>query len=176
MGLFDFLKSSSSDSQDQGPTADYVFAHYALRAFALQQPLQFLSTASGPNAETMIAELIDEVKTQCGKPTTFGADELTVHVHRIKKFPGIVVEFPDPRELAEAHMVGLIVEINLDLQAVPADPAQVAGRYFTLEKSITLSNEPRTVLGEWTLSDHSNLGEGPNPTVSDFVEAITKFV
>ena len=175
MGIFDFLRSTSDGSQDHGLSPDYLFAHAALRSQALSQPLQVLSTLSGPNAEAMFEDLIQEVKKEAGKSPSFTADQLKVHVQRVSKFPCIVVEFPEPTEMAEVHMVAVIVEINLDLQSVPADPAQVGGRFFTLEKSITLSNEPRTVLGEWTRTEHANYGEGPKPRVDEFVATISKY-
>ncbi len=46
-------------------------------------------------------------------------------------------------------------------------------RYFTLERGIGWSDQPRTVFCEWTAEgQHSNYGDGPPATVPEFAEAI----
>jgi hypothetical protein len=63
-----------------------------------------------------------------------------------------VFSLPPPKELGEAHLVGLVVK--------PADPG--FSRYFTLEHDHVLAKKAdRTVLCERDGKDHKRHGDGP---------------
>lgn len=183
MGIFDFFKSKPDrpadtrpvsptlPSEDDGPTFEYVLAHLALRHLALGNPLQFLGVLASPDAKDFIQSVIDDVveKSQC--PATFDAASVNAHPTRIHSFPCAILEFPPPEKMAEAFMVALVVFLDLN-EGEPSDLESVEARYFTLEKGFTSTNEPRTVLCEWTEESHLNYGDGPAPTVEEFIAAL----
>lgn len=175
MGIFDFLKRKPAPApDDEGPSPDYVFAHYALRHIALAEPLQFLAIAVSPKANRFIDAILQDVEEQCGRQTSFTAESINLHPIRVNEFPCVVVELPEPKEMAEAFMVALVVPIDVSLEN-PPETDEVTGRYFTLEKGFSLSNdEPRTVLAEWDAETHSNYGDGPEANVDAFAAAISK--
>jgi hypothetical protein len=174
VGIFDFLKRKKTSPPDEGegPSTHYALAHLALRGFALAQPVPFLAIAASPDAGRLIQDLMSDVEKACGRPMGFKADEVKLHRVRVKAFPSVVVELPPPTRLAEAHLTALVAFIDLTSNERP-DPKDVTGRYFTLEKSVRQSG---TVLAEWTESQHLNYGEGPRPTVEDFVAALAEHV
>ncbi len=173
MGLFDFLKRKQPHPpEDDGPSPDYAFAHYALRQIALSDPLRFLAMAASPDARHFIDAVLKNVAEQCGRPTTFEAASVKIHPVRVKDFPCAVIELPEPREMAEAFMVALVVPIDTSFKE-PPDANSITGRYFTLEKEFSLTKDRRTVLAEWNMTRHSNYGDGPPATVEAFVAALT---
>jgi len=176
MALFDFLKRKQPSSpKHAGPSPHYAFAHYALRQIALAEPLQFLAIAASPDAGRFFDVVLKDVAEQCGRPAPFHAASIKVHPVRVNNFPCAVVEMPEPSETAEAFMVALVVPVDMTANQRP-DPKTVSGRFFTLEKGFTLTNEPRTVLGEWDLTTHFNYGDGPPATVERFVTALAEHV
>ncbi|WP_442483207.1 hypothetical protein [Aeoliella sp. SH292] len=176
MGLFDFLKRKPGpQAEDDGTSPDYAFAHYALRHIALSDPLQFLAIAASPDAEQFMDAVLQDVAEQCGRKTSFDAASIKIHPTRVNAFPCAVVELPEPQEMAEAFMVAVVVPIDTSTEQLP-EPGTVVGRYFTLEKGFSLSDEPRTVLAEWDTEAHSNYGDGPAPNVDAFITALSEHV
>lgn len=172
MGIFDFFTRKHETSiEDEGPSPDYVFAHYALRQIALSDPLRFLAIAASPDSHNFIEAVIQDITEQLGKPTAFEASQVKIHPVRVKEFPCVVIELPNPQKMADAHMVALVALVDLAFD-LPSDSESVCGRYFTLEKGFTISNEDRTVLAEWDDTGHLNYGDGPAATVEAFVGAI----
>ena len=172
MGIFDFLKRKPEPPpEDDDPSPDYVFAHYTLRQIALSDPLQFLAIAASPDAERFMDAVLQDVAKQCGRKTSFSASSIKIHSTRVNDFPCAVVELPEPKEMAEAFMVALVVPIDTSSEE-PPEMDTVKARYFTLEKGFSLSNEPRTVLAEWDTEIHWNYCDGPAPTSNEFVAAI----
>lgn len=178
MGLFDFLKRKPAHKtiaaqmpKNEGPSPDYAFAHVAMRQIALAKPLQFLGIVLSPNAGQFFDALLEDVNEYCERKASFDASSITTHKCKVNGFPGVVIVLPEPKEMAEAHMVALIVPMDLSSDEEPDfDAAQ--GRYFTLEKGFSLSNTPRTVLAEWDATTHSNYGDGPAPNVEAFVQSL----
>jgi hypothetical protein len=176
MGLSDFLKRNRSPlPDDDGPSPDYAFAHYALRQLALADPLRFLAIAASPNATHFIDAVLKDVAEQCGRPTTFEAALVKIYPVRVKEFRGAVIELPEPKETAEAYMVALVVLTNTSSSEPPV-PKSVKGRFFSLKKGFSLSNETRTVLAECDTTRHPNYGDGPPTTVEAFVAAIAGYM
>lgn len=172
MGIFDFLKRKrKSPPADSGPSPEYVFAHYALRQIALSDPLQFLALLASSDAEEFIDAVLKDVAEQCGLKTSFDASSVKIHKVRLNAFPCVVISLPEPKEMAEAFMVALVVLIDTSSERTRQQDKPEA-RYFTLEKGFSLSNEPRTVMAEWDSEAHSNYGDGPAPTVQAFTTAI----
>jgi hypothetical protein len=188
MGLMDFWKKRSgaatgelggNDPLGLGPHGSprcchYAMAHYALRMFALKNPLQCLAVLASPKAQQFLADVLEAVAKDCatrGERPDFTAADLKIHTQTVAEYPVAIVEFPTPVAITEAFMTGVV------LLAKPADGEERArttpGRYFTLEKGFSFeSQEDRTVLGEWTTNAHSNYGTDPAATVEAFLVAI----
>lgn len=72
----------------------------------------------------------------------------------------VLVSMPQPAHAAEAYFAAIVV---------------AGGRlvhYFVLEHGWTTQDEPRTVLCEWDERGHVNLGDGPPPDASAFLESL----
>lgn len=187
MGLFDLFKrkrpqppppapdDDEFSSPDDGPAPEYALAHYALRFIALNDPLRFLGVVASPDAPQFIAAVMKDVAEKCGRTTSFRPHDVKIHPTRVGAFPCAVIEFPEPKEVAEAHMVALLLPIDTSAE-LPDEAARPKGRYFTLEKGMTFGGGSRTVLAEWTEDTHSNYGDGPPPNVAEFVAALTKLM
>ena len=176
MGLFDFFKKKPEPSQmNDGPSPEYALAHLALRHIALSDPIQFLAIVASPEADRFIDSIIKNVKENCGRKPSFDATSVKIATVRVNEFPCAILEFPAPNEIAEAFMVGVIVEIDSSSEQ-PTEIETTQARYFTLEKGYSDTNELRTVLGEWTEDSHLNYGDGPPPTVEAFVEFLSEML
>ena len=171
--LSHFLKRQKMSSEEEvGPSPDYVFAHYALRQAALHDPLRFLTILAMPQAEQFIASVMKNVAEQCGRPTTFNAADIQIHRVRINGFPSAIIQLPEPKEMAEAFMVALVLPMDKSGNPPPGHES-LQGRYFTLEKGFSFSGEPQTVLAEWTAKGaRANYGNGPLATVAEFINAL----
>jgi hypothetical protein len=179
MGLFDWFRRKadpppeawSADDLLTDPRCDhYAFAHQALRAVALDNPLGCLAVLASPDARPFLADLVRSVTEFCrdrGMEPSAGlaVDDLTVHRVRALGHPCAVVEMPAPRAAAEAHYVAI---------ALTAEPSEnPEARYFTLEKGLQLDGAARAVLCEWTADGtHRNYGDGPPLGVERFLRAI----
>jgi hypothetical protein len=175
MGLFDFLKRKNDPPQDEGPSPHYVFAHYALRQLALSSPLNFLAMMASPDANGFLDSILDQVAERCGQRPAFDHSAIKIHPLRVKQFPCAILELPEPKEIAEAFMVALVVPFDAS-SSEPPDADALTGRFFTLEKGETLDGQPRTVFAEWDEEGHSNYGDGPVVDVEAFCEAISSRV
>ena len=135
--------------------------------------MQFLEIAASPDADKFIAALLQQVVKQCGREAGFDASEIKVYPTRVNNYPCAVIEMPEPQEAAEAWLVGVVVPVDFSVK-VPADLDldQITAQYYTLEKGVSLTGEPRTVLAGWDDQRHNNYGDGPEPTVEAFVAAL----
>lgn len=162
---------------DQEPSAHYVLAHLALRTLALSNPVQFLAIMASGNGRDLIADLLAEIGKRIGKrmgkPPPFTADNVTIHCRRVGVFPCAVLKMPPPQEAAECHMVALVALMDVATES-PTEwkRATPPARFFTLERGMHMGGQLRTVLCEWSDSAHSNLGDGPEPTVDAFIQAL----
>lgn len=172
MGLFDFIKRRPDPPPEpDGPSPHYAFAHMALPQIAFADPLPFLGLVASPQAEEFFGAVLADVAEHCGGRVPFAASAIRVHPMRIKDSLCAVLELPAPNETAEAYMVAFAVPSD----ALPdgnGTSSQRASRYITLEKGFSLDGESRTVLGEWQQGSHLNYGDGPAPSVEEFVAAL----
>jgi len=176
MGLFDFLKPKPKPVPQEatdGPSPHYAFAHYAIRHIALAEPLQFLGVLASPKSADFLTAILQDTQEEVRQKANFSAADVKVHQARVGNFPCVVLELPEPAEMAEAFMAAFVVPIDLE-SGVKPNPVDITGRYFTLEKGFSMSGESRTVLAEWNSSSHLNYGDGPEPTVEAFVASLSK--
>ena len=178
MGLFDFFrrKKANSEPEDIGSSPEYLMAHYALRHIALANPLQFLEIVASPKAEKFFKTILEGTADDCGCKIPFPASAIEVHKTRVNHFPCAVIQFPEPKDIAEAYMVALVVMIDASSEPPEIeDLSEIQARFFTLERGFSLSDEENTVLGQWTDKTHINHGAGPDPSVDEFVKALGEF-
>ncbi len=91
------------------------------------------------------------------------ATGLTASLHQEEFGEIVLVTMPPAEHVTEAHFAAVVL------------PKKSKGtRYIVLEHSWSLSDEPATVLGEWTQEGHLNLGAGPSPSVSGFLSAVRR--
>jgi hypothetical protein len=160
-----------SPSFDREPRcAHYTLAHYALREASLSDPLLYLAILASPQRQMFLEKLLESVVESCAEQNEpdFAASDLKVHCLRINRYPCAIVELPPPRAFAEAFFTALIACV--DPSGPIPDRSSVNAHYYTLECGVSMDGSPRTVLAEWTRDGtHNNFGDGPAPTLDDFV-------
>src|SRR5262249_28531989 len=131
--------------------AHYVFAHYALRSVALNDPLYYLGVLATPDGPRMLDDLLKRVAEHARPgdlPPDFSAADCRIHTARAGGYPCAVVELPTPRAMTEAYFTAAVLLLDTTQEQPDLKNAEV--RYFTLEHGLSLNGAPRTVLCEWT--------------------------
>lgn len=165
--------SMSPPAGERRPSLHYAVAHYTLRFMALNDAASYLYTMGTKDSSDLLEAAIEAACKQLNLTADFTAQEMKVHPIRVAGHPCAVVEMPLPPEVADAYFTALIA--SWPPVPPPEEPA-FAPRYFTLEKGSNLDGTPRTVLGEWTKSDHHNYGDGPEPTVAAFARSLDQLI
>lgn len=152
----------------------YSFAHEALYQICLNDTEDFFDAIYSEDQKDFLAWIWELVIEHCGDPPdSIDMTELKVTTCNIENLPAIVIEMPTPIAITEAYAVGIVL--------LPKTKGKrrmsPRFRYFTLELSFSLFNEPEdkpsTVLGEWRDKDvHINYGRGPSPSLDNFVQSI----
>ncbi|MEO6754191.1 MAG: hypothetical protein ABIP85_20640 [Chthoniobacteraceae bacterium] len=100
---------------------------------------------------------------------------------QIKELPGaitlIIVTFPAPERFSEAYFAALVFRAGREFLI----PRKGIKRYFTLERSLPSSGEPRTTICEWSFENDAqilryNHGQGLAPTVAGFADGLSKIL
>ena len=82
---------------------------------------------------------------------------------------------PAPRFATEAFFVALVLTFDITDQSQNIPDGSV--RFLTLENGEPNEEEVQTVIGEWSAEgNHSNLGLGTYPELSEFVTRITDVI
>jgi hypothetical protein len=152
----------------------YLFAHYALRSVALNDPVFYFNALASPDARKFLTNLLQTTADHArpgDPPADFTADDLTVHTVRAGAYPCAVVEMPQPQAMTEAYFTAAVLLVD----AADESPHLVGApvRYFTLEKSFDLDGNAIAMMCEWGKDgSHANFGGGPPPRLDDFVKAV----
>jgi hypothetical protein len=158
--------------------AHYVFAHYALRSVALNDPVFYLGVLASPDGLAFLDDLLTKVREHArpgDPPPDFTAADCRIHTVRAGVYPCAVVELPPPRAMPEAYFTATVLLVDPADEQV--DLKNAAVRYFTLELGLTLDGKSRTVLCEWARDGtHCNFGDGPSPTIEEFVPALGRLL
>ena len=165
-----------SDEAEPRTRHHYVLAHVALRGAAKGNPLGFFAVMGGPRRQDFLDDLWKRVCENCDEEgrASFTSKDLKIVTALFGLYPAVVIQMPKPLFVAEAHMVCIVLMVPLSkLSGKPVDPQL---RYFTLEAGTNESGTDRTVLCSWDGEAHVNYGDGPEPTVPDFVEAVGKLI
>ncbi len=167
--------------QSDTPT-HYAFAHQFLRMVFYDEPELFLKRLQDSDAEEIILDGWKRVAETTRTSIHPSASDFAVHTARNESAEQTtylaIVEFPEPRQVTHAFMVGMICR--------PPDgtlrPQESPCRYYTLEKSAAelLAEEgeeepgPETSMGAWTEKPvkHLNFRAAPPAEVPAFQKAV----
>lgn len=181
MGLFDFFSrgSKSKDKTESDPRCDhYSFAHVVLREAAFENPTKCVTSLAATDGKEYLTELWNDVVETCkqhNQPAELTLDDILIHKLRVGPFPCTILEMPAPHFATEVFFVALILTVDITDQSQNMTNGPV--RFLTLENGEPNEEEVQTVLGEWSAEgNHSNLGPGPYPDLSEFVTRITDMV
>lgn len=156
----------------------YLFAHYALRSVARNDPVFYFGVLASPDGPRFLDDLLQTVAdhTRPGEPPPdFSAADCRIHTVRAGIYPCAVVELPPPRALTEAYFTAVVLLVD-PAEAQP-DLTAAAVRYFTLELSFNFDATPVTLLCEWGHDGaHHNFGPGSVPEVEVFVRDICRLL
>lgn len=180
MGLFGWGRKKRLRIKDGEPRGNhYCFAHVVLRDFATTDPWRFAATMASPEALNFLSGLWQEVIADLdGEENCLaGESDFKVTPLRMGDWPCVVVELPQAERMAEAIMVAIVPELDLNEHQPRARMSEDAEaprvHYFTLELGMDLeSKQARTVFCKWEGETHSNFGDGPSAEVGDFLNAV----
>lgn len=184
MGLLNFFSRRGRQDEPSGNEArndHYTFPHTILREAAFADPTECVTTLASADAADYIAKLFEEVIEACREfdfPVTMTPDDVLIHKLRIGPFPCTLIEMPTPNYPTEVFFVALVLTVDVTSREKQAPETSL--RFITLEHGEvvdTQRDEIPTVLGEW-MADESYVshGEGPKPTIDDFVRSINELV
>lgn len=181
MGLFKRIFSGAKNRDDvssaNGPRCDhYTFTHVVLRQAAFENPAHAVTVLASPDASEMLNGLWHAVLTRCAEhnqPATLDPADILIHKLRVGSYPCTLFEMPTPATPTEAFLVAMVLTIDLANSDRGFETTPI--RYFTLEMSESEGDEIKTVIGEWFADEsHQTHGADPEPSVENFVAAITK--
>jgi hypothetical protein len=159
-----------------GSRHHYALAHIALRQICNANPLGFFGAMGSEDRDLFCKEVWNSVCKHCaatGKPA-FDITDVKISTMRLADYPAILIRMPPPANIAEAHMVAIILKIKRDVQTPPDD---IKTAYFTLEKGADQDGIDRTVLCSWSMDDtHSNYGDGPPVDEDQFLATVEKML
>lgn len=167
---------SIMEPEFHGSRHHYALGHIALRQICKANPLGFFGAMASEDRGLFCKEVWDSVCKHCaptGKPA-FDITDVKISTMRLADYPTVLIRMPPPANIAEAHMVAIVLKIPRDAQTQP-DNAEFA--YFTLEKGADEDGTERTVLCSWSMDDtHSNHGDGPPVDKDAFLAAVEKML
>jgi hypothetical protein len=184
MGLLDFFSRRGGQDEPSGNEArndHYTFPHTVLREAAFADPTECVTTLASADAADYVTKLFEEVIQACQEfefPVTMTPDDVLIHKLRIGPFPCTLIEMPTPNYPTEVFFVALVLTVDVTSREKQAPETSL--RFITLEHGEvvdTQRDEIPTVLGEW-MADESYVshGEGPKPTIDEFVRSVNELV
>lgn len=161
-------------------THHYVFGHIALRQLFFYNPPACVGALAGRGAELVkqiwddVGEKVQESDEEARPLSSQGLDCSTHEVG--EGTVAVVVTLPRPEKTAEAHFVGLVLRMPRKRLWGLLGRGKGVARYITLEHGVNIEGGDRTVLCEWSGQSHLNMGNGPEATVSAFVQKLSEMV
>ena len=166
-------------------TQHYVFAHQWLPATFFAIPERMVGDLLANDATDGIRHSWDRLGARLAAaerldPVGLEARVVPVHEDDHSDYYAIVT-LPEPQAVPEAYFVGMVVRpVDGELVAEEVSGTVREGTklwYFTLERSVDSDLvTPSTVLCAWHEGTHLNFGEAVEPTMKDFLGAITRRV
>lgn len=154
----------------------YIFAHVALRQVCLTNPIGFFALMASPNRQKFLNDLWEQICQNCDQEgnAQFSPKDIKIETFTIGEYPAVIVQMPTPQKITEAYMLCIVLKVPLSELKQEMDNIQI--RYFTLEKGINVLGEDQTFLCAWDGEMHVNYGDGPEPKLSAFIDAIKKLI
>lgn len=148
----------------------YMFAHQCVRQVSADDPLQFFSVIASEEQEPYLAWMWSVCAKHVKQPSSeLSVADVKVTTCRIHEYPVVILKMPEPRAVAEAHYVAVVLMHG----GSELPPEDVGVRYFTLECGTNMDGTPRTVFCEWAADgNHLNFGDGPQADIEAFIQAI----
>jgi len=158
--------------------AHYLFAHYALRSVAQNDPVFYFGVLASPDGPTFLDQLLKTVTDHLRPgepPPDFSAADCRIHTVRAGIYPCAVVELPTPRAMTEAYLTAAVLLV--DAAEEEANLTNAVVRYFTLELGFNFDGTPVTALCEWGKDgSHYNFGPGSTPDIELFVGDVCRLL
>lgn len=160
----------------------YAFAHYALRRLALASPVTVLGNlATDSRRNSFIDCILAGVDTRLGgsAPRTFSASNIRYTGHRIGNRCCAVLEMPAPTIPCEAYFIAIVAPQSFAkaLQmAIDADVTEPLFDYYLLERPVKITETTKSMFCAWEGETHRNYGNGPAPTLEEFIPFLTAHV
>jgi hypothetical protein len=152
----------------------YALAHVVFRGMCEADPLRFFAMMASEKRDELLRSVWDHFCKTIKQPPEFDISDVKIETGAIDKFPLLILEMPPPREVTQAHFIGIILQLDPQQPLAEQIPPF---RYFTLEKTVSFDEQPAgTVMCEWRENSHSNYGTGPEPTRDAFVKKITEML
>lgn len=146
-----------------------MFVHQALPAMFFANPAKFVTTLV-ERGDEVLHTLWHQVGQQVREANRISPAGLSAETRQLEDETRLVlITLPAPKGVTEAYFVALAYR----------PPTQQKGltRFITLEYSLSLEGSPGTMLCEWTAEgQHGNLGQGPEPTLEAFLEAVGRLI
>ena len=166
-GLPPTADSEGTSRQGSGHTRQqhYAYAHQVLPMLFFKRPAEFYE-AIQQDGERFLLATWNQVGDDVADPTPVDSRQLNLQKREGDGREIFIVTFPTPQGVPEAYFAAMVY-----VKGVPS-------HYMTLERGVDpFTGQATTVLGEWT-SDHrhENFGDGPTPTVDEFVRAVGELV
>lgn len=144
----------------------YTFAHKLLPAAFFDDPVKFM-TAFREEGSVYLWFCWDQVGKTLPESDRLPKGALDFRLVSLgSNTDALVIALPTPKGMTEAHYMALVHR--------PAQSPTTAAltRVIALENSADENDTPMTCLCEWAGEMHMNLGEGPEPTLDKFVDAV----
>ena len=160
----------------------YAFAHYALRRLALASPMTVLGNLAVDSRRTSFIDcILADVDSKIGgtAPRTFTASDIRYTGHRIGARSCAVLQMPAPTNPCEAYFIAIVAPQSFAealQRAFDADSTDPLFDYYVLERPVKISHRTKSMFCAWEGETHRNYGDGPSPTLEDFVPFLTAHV
>jgi hypothetical protein len=153
----------------------YFLAKVALRVAFFRNPLAVFASLDSNLRQQSLEGLWEIVSQNCDSlgPARFGIDDLAITSLPIKGFPTLLIQMPEPTEVAEAYFVAMVLLTPISALS-PAKPSE--GAYYLLERADPSAGCPTMVCGYTADGAHLNYGPGPKPTQAKFIRVLERMV
>jgi hypothetical protein len=141
----------------------YMFAHKLLPSILSNEPANFIGTLE-KGGNDFLYYLWDRLGSYLKESDLVAREGLDCQINQLDDDTTIaLVTLPPPQKLTEAYFVAAVYRPPMT-------------RFITLEYADQTPERIRTFLCEWKGNYHSNLGNGPEPTLGAFFETVVKLI
>lgn len=157
----------------------YIFVHRALPSVFYSDPKKFIAllTQDGRGFLHFLWDRVweRELKSNRMAGNRIAAYGLDCEIRKLQDGATLaLITLPPPKGMTEAYFVAAVYRPS---RRTLFPKQETLARFITLEYGRNLDGSPRTVLCEWTDTHlHDNMGDGPEPTLDAFFEAVCALI